>query len=80
VDFGLAGRGQSTAKATADPYGMTNKRTSNGKSPPLELYIPTHRDKVAMNGAPVRLWLIEREQTTAKAKATTEADPPLREG
>jgi hypothetical protein len=34
----------------------------------LELYIPTHRDEAAMNGAPDRLWLIERKQATAQAK------------
>jgi hypothetical protein len=66
-DDGVLG-GKENRQRQKQIYGMTDKRTDNRKRPPLELYIPTHRDKAAMNGAPVRLWLIEREQATAKAK------------
>jgi hypothetical protein len=55
-------RRQTTAKAEADPYGMTNKKTDNSKNKNNgmgwmgKVYIPTHRDGTAMDGAPEPLW------------------------
>jgi hypothetical protein len=49
---------QTTATITADPYGMTNKKSQwqNQKQRRRQgwerFHIPTHRDEAAMNGAP----------------------------
>jgi hypothetical protein len=60
---GLENR-QQRKQALRDDKQNTSNGNGNGncKNPPgREFYIPTHRDETAMNGAPDRLWLIQRE-------------------
>jgi hypothetical protein len=59
---------ENVERTTAEATATVTARTRRG-----ELYIPTHRDETAMNGAPGRLWLIERKRATAEAKATPKA-------
>jgi hypothetical protein len=56
---------QATATATATAI-ATATATATARTRRGELYIPTHRDETAMNGAPDRLWLMERKKATVK--------------
>src|SRR5580704_5878608 len=55
------------AKSEALAY-LEATATASARARRRKLYIPTHRDEDAMNGAPVRLWLVKRKQATATAK------------
>jgi len=47
---------------------MTNKKSNGNNNDKGVVYIPTHRDETAMNGAPDLFWLVGENDSKSNGK------------
>jgi hypothetical protein len=57
------GKGKSKGKSNDNGKSKSKGKSNDNGKKRGKIYIPTHRDKTAMNGAPDLLWLVEEDDS-----------------